>query len=428
MFSYLPGLDLFCFPRLKIMCFQIRIRYNVRKTNKKGDNMSDVCICSCADYDPEHVRAALMQAVSDFLPQVRQGMTIAVKTNLVSAMPPEKAATTHPAILRELCRLLTERGASVVIGDSPGNLFVAPVLHHAYKVCGLEPLVREGVCLNEDLGITEVEFPNAVSAKQFSVTSYLLKADMIINCCKFKTHGMMEITCAAKNMFGSIPGTMKPEYHFRFKDADAFANMIVDVNEYLKPALCICDAVTAMEGNGPTAGSPKEIGVILAAESPHKLDLAAAHLVGLDPQRVPTLRAAISRGLCPEHFSDLDVSGDGQDVLVADFLFSDGKRDIQFRNKGSDRQFVSSFLRFVLKSKPVLHKRHCVGCCKCANICPAKAITMKNGKPRIDRKKYIRCFCCQEFCPRGAMRVHRTWLARLLTVFSKKTKAASSSR
>jgi formate hydrogenlyase subunit 6/NADH:ubiquinone oxidoreductase subunit I len=39
---------------------------------------------------------------------------------------------------------------------------------------------------------------------------------------------------------------------------------------------------------------------------------------------------------------------------------------------------------------------------------------MKNSLPKIDREKCIRCFCCQEFCPKGAMRVHRTFVARLI--------------
>ena len=58
--------------------------------------------------------------------------------------------------------------------------------------------------------------------------------------------------------------------------------------------------------------------------------------------------------------------------------------------------------------------RGCIGCGKCANICPAKAIKMKNKLPRIDRSACIHCFCCQEFCPKGAMKVRRTFIARLL--------------
>ena len=47
-------------------------------------------------------------------------------------------------------------------------------------------------------------------------------------------------------------------------------------------------------------------------------------------------------------------------------------------------------------------------------VCPAKAITMRRGKPVVDRRACIRCFCCQEFCPKGAMKVKRPPLARML--------------
>ena len=58
--------------------------------------------------------------------------------------------------------------------------------------------------------------------------------------------------------------------------------------------------------------------------------------------------------------------------------------------------------------------RGCIGCGKCANICPAKAIVMERKLPKIDRARCIHCFCCQEFCPKGAMKVRRTFIARLL--------------
>ena len=45
-----------------------------------------------------------------------------------------------------------------------------------------------------------------------------------------------------------------------------------------------------------------------------------------------------------------------------------------------------------------------------------KEIVVDTGKLTavIDKKKCITCFCCQEFCPKGAMKVHRPLIARIL--------------
>ena len=87
---------------------------------------------------------------------------------------------------------------------------------------------------------------------------------------KLKSHGMMGMSCAVKNLFGTIPGTIKPEFHFRYPDYNDFANMLIDLNEHLKACFNIVDGVVAMEGNGPTAGVPKQVGLVLASRNPYK--------------------------------------------------------------------------------------------------------------------------------------------------------------
>ena len=77
-------------------------------------------------------------------------------------------------------------------------------------------------------------------------------------------------------------------------------------------------------------------------------------------------------------------------------------------------KLIKKIISKCLKSTPKLDKSMCIGCKKCYEVCPAKAITFKKNKPHINRKKCISCFCCQEFCPAGAMKVKRPLVAKIL--------------
>lgn len=381
--------------------------------------MVDVSVSKCNSYDSGEVRAALVEALDAIggLDFVKEGMKIAVKANLVSFMSPDAAATTHPTMLCELVSLLRERGAEVVVGDSPGGLYNAAFVGRVYKATGMHEVEKAGARLNTDFSIKETKFTEGRVLHDFSYTAYLDEADAIINFCKLKTHGMMGMSGAVKNLFGCVPGIMKPEYHYRFPNHADFARMLVDLNEYFKPVLSICDAVIGMEGNGPTMGKPRKIGAVLVSRSPYLLDLAAASVIGLGVNDVPTLEAAVEREFAPADAAEISTNLPLADFFVPDFKNIPAHSSIEF-GKGSDRFFgklARLFTAKALRSVPILRPKMCVGCGVCENICPAKAIKIEKGKAVIDREACIRCFCCQEFCPKGAMQVKRTLIARLLT-------------
>lgn len=377
--------------------------------------MYDVSIVKCDSYTPEDCERALSAVLEPLggLDWVRSGMRIVIKANLVSAMKPDAAATTHPALLRALTRALQARGASVVIGDSPGGLYNEAYLNRVYRVTGME---ETGAELNRDFSQRDAVFPEAHVARHFTYTAYLDNADAIISFCKLKSHGMMSLSAATKNLFGAIPGTMKPEYHFRYPDPADFAGMIVDLNSYFKPRLYLVDAVEAMEGNGPTAGTPRHMGALLAGTDCHRLDLVCAALIGLEPMAVPTLRAAANYGFIGETADDVTVAGCLADFILPDFQRIERGRGLQFETllPGALGTAFGKVAQKALRSSPWLKKKLCVGCGKCSEICPAKAITITEKKAVIAREKCIRCFCCQEFCPKGAMQVHRPLPARIL--------------
>lgn len=381
--------------------------------------MFDVSVAACATYEPAICRQALLQVLAPLggLDFVSKGMKIAIKANLVAAMRPERAATTHPELLLQLALLLQERGATVMIGDSPGGLYQAAFVENVYRATGLTAVERPGISLNRNYAQKIAQFPAGRVAKSFAYTAYLDDCDVIIDFCKLKSHGMMGMSAAAKNLFGTIPGTRKPEYHFQYPDPRDFARMLVDLCQYWKPQLCIVDGVEGMEGNGPTAGTPRSIGALLASPSPHAVDLLCAELIGLRRQAVPTLEAAYERQLIPAEASALTVFGPSGNFYVPDFRRSGAQRSHLFTGSlpGKLGQMQSHLLRQLIGSYPRVSPKDCIGCSKCAEICPAHAIGMEHGKPHIDRHTCIRCFCCQEFCPKGAMEVQRTPIARLLS-------------
>ena len=372
-------------------------------------------LAPCADYEPARLRDALLRALEPLggLDWVRPGMTVGIKLNLCAGRKPEAAATTHPAAAAELTRLLTERGARVILGDSPGEPYTPAVLNRIYHTTGLSLCEEAGGILNRDFDYEEVSFPEGRSARRFMCCTWLRRCDAVINFSKLKAHGLMGMTAAVKNLYGIIPGTYKSEYHYLHPQPMDFADMLVDLNEYLRPALCLVDAVDIMEGNGPTQGTPRHLGLLLAGRSPYELDRLGARLLGLNEEEIPYMTAAERRGLFASRPEDYD--GLAAPYRLTDFVrsgattgwFAIGEDDPRLR------KLIKKTLFLLLRSRPA-PDAGCTGCGHCARGCPAQAIEIRGGRAVIRRSRCVYCFCCQEFCPTGAMKARRPLIARLV--------------
>jgi uncharacterized protein (DUF362 family) len=117
------------------------------------------------------------------------------------------------------------------------------------------------------------------------VNEILLKADLIINVPKLKTHNFVGATCALKNMFGAIAKPRKYSYHNMISQA------IVGANKVVRSDLCVVDGVIVR------GGSTKRLGVILAGDKPFAIDFVAAEIMGFNPRRIPYLSMAEKEGI-----------------------------------------------------------------------------------------------------------------------------------
>lgn len=346
---------------------------------------------------------------------VKPGQKVLLKVNLLMKKRPEEAVTTHPSVVEAVIHLVQEAGGIPIIGDSPGGPYTLSALQAIYTRSGLREVAeRTGAILNEDVGQSVIQCPEGKLVKSLTVIDCVLNADVIIPLSKLKTHGMMTFTGAVKILFGVIPGLLKAEYHLKmFKTAD-FADLLVDIASWVKPALSIMDGVVGMEGDGPSAGKPRDIGVLILSTDPFALDVAAADLIGLNAERVPTVMAARARGLT-SHLNEIQLKGDSRSLWrIQNFLIPKAV-SANFLDRVSLPQSVKRFVLNRVRPRPVFRHETCVGCSDCVNNCPPKALTMnERQRPIVDLEACIRCFCCQELCPHQAVKLFKPWLGRKL--------------
>jgi uncharacterized protein (DUF362 family)/Pyruvate/2-oxoacid:ferredoxin oxidoreductase delta subunit len=378
------------------------------------DRRSRIAVVRCRSYDAGEVRAAIARAV-DLLGGmggfVVPGKAVLLKPNMLSPHPPEKAVTTHPAVVEAVIRCARDAGAFPEIGDSPGFHAFAKVA----TASGIGALAGEtGVPLVPFDEEEEIRAPEGCLMKKFVVARTVVRAPVLISLPKFKTHNFTCITAAVKNIFGCIPGLKKAELHCRFPDRERFARMLADLGLSVPARLHILDAVVGMDGNGPGAGDPFPIGLIIAGADPVAVDSTACRVVGIDPLRVPMLRIAAERGLGNAREEEIDIRGEKLgDVRVSGFR--------AIPPEGRDGPpFMPAFVVWAIKGwfarRPRILRGECTRCGACVGVCPPspKALTIEGGRVRVDRSRCILCYCCNEICPARAIRLRRGFGAGLL--------------
>ncbi len=240
------------------------------------------------DLDLPAKAAALLEAAGC---PVGPGSTALVKPNLVAPRNPSLSCS-HPAVVRAVCLALVERGARVVVADSPAfgtGRIVARLAGFDEALAGLPVTIRS------------LDNPRRLALSgggHIGLSRVAQEADHIVNLARLKCHDQMGLTLCVKNFFGCVCGFRKSLAHQTLgKDYDRFAAMILDVFAALPPSTSILDGITAMHKAGPVGGEPFDIGLLGASANPVALDTAIYAALGLTPERIPLWRAAMARGL-----------------------------------------------------------------------------------------------------------------------------------
>jgi uncharacterized protein (DUF362 family)/Pyruvate/2-oxoacid:ferredoxin oxidoreductase delta subunit len=324
---------------------------------------------------------------------------VVIKPNLLAPARPERAMLTHPLVVKAVAEYCLHKGAHVQISDSQAM----GTFDRVMKESGL------GKAL-EGMDVVCKEFKESVKVnvgepfKKIEIAKDALEADVLINLPKLKTHVQMLMTLGVKNLFGCIVGLRKPEWHFRTGvNREAFAQLLVRIQNAVRPSLTILDGILAMEGEGPgRSGSPRELGLLAGSNDAVALDMTICRMLGREPHSLFTNKAAEDMGYVP----DMEVLGEAP--AVRDFKFPE-MAPLVF---GPRR--LHGFMRRHLVQRPVPDGSLCKLCGECGNYCPAKAISFGEKRIHFDYDKCIRCYCCIEICLHGALKAEEPLMGKAI--------------
>lgn len=347
--------------------------------------------------------------------KLHAGSRVLLKPNLLMKRKPEEFTTTHPLVVEAVAVCLKEIGVTdITLADSPGGPYTVSALKDIYRVCGMSGVAeRQGIMLNEDVSSQEAVNPDGKLVKSFPIITPVAEADFIIDIAKLKTHAMTGMSAAVKNLFGCVPGLTKPEFHWRFPDKRMFADMLLDLAETVRADFAIVDAVDSMEGDGPSAGTRRHTGRLFASDHLYDLDDYLCSYIGAEPETIFTVSHAAERGLSCGDRSGIQVLGESGEPEQPFQTPHDKGVDFVTHLPKALQGVSGFFVKRFFTSKPVIRRKECIGCAKCAESCPAKVIKIQEKKAVIDYAGCIHCFCCHEMCPVKAIDIKRSRLFRI---------------
>ncbi|MGK7917879.1 MAG: DUF362 domain-containing protein [Prochloraceae cyanobacterium] len=284
-----------------------------------------VSLIRADSYEVESLRSqleTLLEPLGSIQAFVSKGDRVLLKPNLLTAGRPGKECITRPEVVYCVAQLVKEAGGKPFFGDSPAFGSARGVA----RSNGYLPFI-------EQLNLPIVEF----SGKRYQIASNnfnhlrlskeAMDADVVINLPKVKSHSQLTMTMGVKNLFGCVPGKMKAWWHMEAgKDANRFAEMLVETARAINPDLTIIDGIIGHQGNGPSGGEPAYLGILGASANVFALDRAIVEILNLDPAIIPTLTAQSRLQLCGQlseiqfplqHPADLQV----RDWQLPDALF-----------------------------------------------------------------------------------------------------------
>jgi len=238
---------------------------------------------------------------------LRPGTRVLIKPNVCNARNPHGMVITDFAIVGAAIDMVREVGGEPTVIESDN---IAGTADDRVRDSGLGTKLEEWkvpfLNLSGDEGV-----PQAVAGIEFTLPRAVIDASYLINLAKMKTCAHTTVTLGVKNLFGCIRETKKSRFHKKLSDILPF------LAGAIRADITVVDGLTCMEGNGPTVGNPRSVGVVVAGAEVVSVDSLCCRLMGFDPAEVSHVAGSASKG--KGELSGYEVVGDPWEGLACKF-------------------------------------------------------------------------------------------------------------
>ncbi|HDZ89906.1 MAG: DUF362 domain-containing protein [Deltaproteobacteria bacterium] len=245
---------------------------------------------------------------------IHKGETVLIKPNLAFQAPPESFSVVDPRVIEALVAYFKEdsKAKEVWIGDNPSLGQQVGRARPAFAASGMQQAAERGgvdrVIYFDEEELVEVEIEGARLFRKAKVFKPFLDADRIINLPKMKTHLAGTVTLGVKNWQGIIPN-VHPSGEQQDVHRLDLGQKCADLLRVREADLTFVDGIIAMEGQGPHAGSPLEMGLFIAGTQTVAVDAVSSYVMGFETVEIPAVRIAATEGLGERDVDKIEVVG-----------------------------------------------------------------------------------------------------------------------
>ena len=245
---------------------------------------------------------------------VAEAPRVLIKVNFISVKTYETGVTTDPLVVEAIIHRVKEFTDEVYVVESDASMT------NADKACKATGMLK--VCNNNQVKFlnlrkekdrVKLKIPYAETLKEITVPKIVVDS-VIVNAAKLKTHNEAGVSLGMKNMFGLLPTKLKFQYHLR-----NISKVIVDINTVLKSRLTVIDGFYALEGPGPTNGTPVKMDLIIAGKDPVATDAIGCRVMGINPEEIYHIRRAHEKGLGEIDASKIELVGNRLEDVTRKF-------------------------------------------------------------------------------------------------------------